>query len=152
MSSHLRSAGPCFTDEWLHRAGVSRDRLPPSPTVEEVEYEGLFVQQMRVITAGYSLSQAQLAARLRKEQIPSWLVWEQVDRRMKQSRRAEIGNVNDKYIVGFGLYVDVLNADKRVAEFLRQAGGHHALVHQVYLRVPAGRGLAGLIKRLKCSS
>jgi hypothetical protein len=107
---------------------------------------------MRVITAGFSVSQAQLAARLRKEQIPSWLVWEQVDRRMKQLPRAEIGNVNDKHIVGFGLYVDVLNADKRVAEFLRQAGGHHALIHQVYLRVPVGRGLSGLIERLKCSS
>jgi hypothetical protein len=152
MSSQLRSAGPCFTDAWLHQAGVSRDRLPPSPTVEDVGYEVLFLQQMRVITAGFSVSQAQLAARLRKEQIPSWLVWEQVDRRMKQLPRAEIGNVNDKHIVGFGLYVDVLNADKRVAEFLRQAGGHHALIHQVYLRVPVGRGLSGLIERLKCSS
>ena len=152
MSSQLRSAGPCLTDAWLHRAGVFRDRLPPSPTVEDMEYEAAFVQQMHVITDGFSGSQVQSAARLRKEQIPSWVVWEQVDRRMKQLPRAEIGNVNDKHIVGFGLFVDVLNVDKRVAECLRQAAGHHAIIAQIYRRVLVGRGLSGLIERLKSSS
>jgi hypothetical protein len=152
MSSQLRSAGPCITDAWLHQIGVSRDRLPPSPTVEDVRYEVGFLQQMRVITDSFSASEAQSAVRLRKDQIPSWVVWEQVDRRMKQLPRAEIGNVNDKHIVGFGLYVDVLNVDKRVAECLRQAAGHHALILQVYRRVPVERGLAGLIARLKSSS
>jgi hypothetical protein len=152
MSSQLRSAGPSLTDAWLRRAGVSRDRLPPSPTVEDMEYEAVFVQQMRVIKDGFSGSQVQSAARLRKEQVPSWVVWEQVDRRMKQLHRAEIGNVNDKHIVGFGLFVDVLNVDKRVAECLRQAAGHDALIQQIYRRVPLGRGLSGLIERLKSSS
>jgi hypothetical protein len=104
---------------------------------------------MRVTAAGFSVFQVPLAAHLRKEQIPSWVVWEQVHRRMKQLPRAEIGNVNDQHIVGFGLYVDVLNVDKRIAELLRQAGGHHALLQQVYRRVPLDRGLAGLIQRLK---
>jgi hypothetical protein len=149
MSSQLRSSGPFFTDAWLHRVGVSRDRLPPSPTIEDVGYEVIFVEQMRVTTADFSVSQAQLAARLRKEQIPSWLVWEQVHRRMKQLPRVEIGNVNDQHIVGFGLYLDVLNVDKRIAELLRQAGGHYALLQQVHQRVPPGRGLAGLIDKLK---
>lgn len=145
----LRSAGPGFMDAMLERDSVSRDRLPPSPTVEDMCYEAVFVAQMGVSARRLLVSRDQLVRLVRKEHLPSWLIWEQVDRRMKQFKRAEIGNVNDKYMLSFGPYVDVLNVDKRIAELLRQAAGESTLLNQIYRRVPTGRGLAGLIDRLK---
>jgi hypothetical protein len=71
-----------------------------------------------------------------------------LDQRIKQFPKAEIGNTNDKHIAGFGLYVDILNVDKRITHLLRQAGPSHELMLQVYKRVPERPGLSGLLDAL----
>lgn len=144
----LVKPGEDFMDAMLRRDGVSRDRLPRAATVEDMGYEAVFVAQMGVNARRLLVSHADLVKAVRREHLPSWVIWEAVDRRMKQMPRAEIGNVNDRYILGFAPYVEVLNVDKRVADLLRQAATGHTLLRAVYDRVPTGRGLAGLIAHL----
>jgi hypothetical protein len=95
------------------------------------------------------ISHDELVRSVRKEQLPSWLIWQEIDRRMKQFPRAEIGNVNDRQILSFSPYIDVLNVDKRVAELLRQAATSHEILNRVYQRIPPGRGFKGLVDHLK---
>ena len=38
------------------------------------------------------------------------VILEAVDRRMKRMEKAEIGNINDKHILNFGPYVDVVQS------------------------------------------
>src|SRR5260370_38414234 len=91
----------------------------------------------------------ELVGDIRKEAMPSWIVWQEIDRRIRNLKRAEIGNLNDKHIPAFGLYVDVLNVDKRIAEILRQAAKNHTLLRQVYDSVPEKRGFSELLGRFR---
>ncbi len=145
----LLKSGGDFIDEMMKRDGVSRDRLPPKPTVEDMCDEAVFVAQMGVHARRLLRPKDELLRLVRKEQIPSWLIWREVDRRLKQLPRAEVGNINDKHILAFGPYVEVVNVDKRIADLLRQAAHDHDLLSRVYERVPKARGLAGLIAHMK---
>ncbi len=120
---------------------------PKNPTWEDVRYEAIFAAQMGVHARRLLRNKNELLRLVRKEQIPAWVIWQEVDGRMKQLATAEIGNVNDKHMLNFGPYVDVMNVDKRIADLLRQASSVDPLLAQVYRRVPTGRGLRGLVER-----
>ncbi|MEK7683914.1 MAG: hypothetical protein AAB466_00675 [Verrucomicrobiota bacterium] len=143
------ATGRGFFDAVLKRYGVERDRLPVNARVQDVGYEAIFAAQMGVHARRLLKNKAELLSLVRKEQVPSWCVWQELDCRIKQFTSAEIGNVNDKHIAAFGLYVDLLNVDKRIAELLRQAGSSPGLLLQVYKRVPRKHGLSGLLDALK---
>ena len=86
---------------------------------------------------------------IRKEQLPFWSIWEELDRGIGAQHRAEIGNINDAHIVEFGPYVDLLNVDKRIADVLRRTAQHNPLLRKVYERVPSERGIKGVLSALK---
>jgi hypothetical protein len=136
-------------DAFLERVGVKRDRLPLNPTEGDFLYEEVFVRQLSVYARCLLRNKDELLRCVRKEQLPSWVVWHELDRKIRQLPNAEIGNGNDKYIAAFGLYVDVLNADKRIAEMLHQASRKNSLLLQVFKRVPKKRGFSGLLDALK---
>jgi len=85
--------------------------------------------------------------RLRRQ--PSWLVWQEIDRRLRQLPRAETGNMHDKYAASFGLYVDILNVDKRIADIIRQAARICPLLKILHERIPRQRGFDGLVLALR---
>lgn len=135
----------------LERDSVKRERLPARATVEDVNYEAVFVAQMQVYARRLGKSRDELLAKVRKEQMPSWSVWHELDSRIKQLPRAEIGNVQDKYIASFGVYVDLIDVDKRIAELLRQASKTNSLCLMVFQRVPKKRGIASLLDAMKAA-
>jgi hypothetical protein len=148
----IKTPGPTgdrFLEQLLDNFGVQLDRLPPNPSNEDVGYEGIFVAQMEIHAEQLLRNKTELLKSIKKEAIPSWMVWQEIDRRVRKLKRAEMGNLNDKHICAFGLYVDALNVDKRMAELLRQAAKDHALLRQVHAKVPAERGLSGLLKSLR---
>jgi|GEM_PF-7075745 len=142
-------SGKYSYDEFLERVGVRRDRLPSNPKQEDFLSEVEFVGQMGLHAKLLLKNKDELLRSVRKEQLPSWVVWDELDRRIRKLPRAEIGNGNDKHIASFGLYVDVLNADKRIAEMLEQASRKSSLLLQVHKRVPKKRGFAGVLEALK---
>lgn len=145
----LIAHGGDFIDGMMKRDGVERSRLPKHPTVEDMGFEVVFVAQMGVHARRLLRGKDELLRLVRKEQVPAWMIWQEVDRRIKSLPHAEIGNVNDKHMLGFSSYVEVMNVDKRIAELLRQAACDHQLLKKVYERVPRGRGLQGLVERLR---
>jgi hypothetical protein len=77
------------------------------------------------------------------------IIWHEVDCRLTQLPRAEVGNINDKHILAFSPYVDAVNVDKRIADMLRQAARHQPLLSMVYDRIPKRRGIPGLVEHLR---
>ena len=151
----IRFPGPTgdrFLEQLLENFGIRLDRLPRNPRNEDVGYEGIFVAQMEIHAEQLLRNKAELLETIRKEEIPSWVVWQEIDRRIKNLKKAEIGNLNDKHIPAFGLYVDVLNVDKRIAEILRQAANDHPLLRRVYATVPKKRGFSGMLDSLRTNN
>jgi len=57
--------------------------------------------------------------------------------------------MHDKYAASFGLYVDILNVDKRIADIIRQAARTYPLFKILHERIPKRRGFDGLVLALR---
>jgi hypothetical protein len=137
-----------FEDVFLKPMGISIERLPENPTVEDCGEELVFVNKLRVRARRLGMCYEVLLSSVRKEQLPSWVVWQGLHTTTKRIPRASVGNVNDHSIASFGPYVDILDCDKRTADCLRQASGHHETIRRVFGKVPKARGFRGLIESI----
>lgn len=144
----LAGGGDVF-ENYLEEAQVDRNRLPTNARIEDVIYENVFVMNMGTHARNLLKNKGEMLKLIRKEALPSWLIWQELDRHIRQLPNAEAGNLGDKDIASFGPYLDVLNTDKRIAEMLKQAGRKDQLLLSVYQRVPERRGLKGLIETLR---
>lgn len=81
--------------------------------------------------------------------IPSWIVWREVDRAMKNFPKAAASNLNDKSIIPFALYVDGLECDKRVRDLVKQATKRHALLGVVAKKLLGRTSYASLMQQLE---
>lgn len=101
--------------DWLLELyDVKRERLPSKPTIGDIGDEAVFIKQLTVHERRLNLPPGSLRQALRKEMLPSWTVWQKLHRAIRRLPKAESGNVNDKMIATFGLYVDYIQLDKRI--------------------------------------
>jgi hypothetical protein len=143
------AAGKLSYDEFLERAGVKRDRMPANPTEEDFICEAAFVMEIEAIARRLLKNKNELLHVVRKEQLPSWVVWNELHRKILRMPKSQIGNGNDKNIAAFGLYVDVLDVDKRIVEMLQQSSRENSLLLEVFKRVPKKRGLIGVLEAIE---
>jgi len=148
-SRPLLQHGGDYFEALLARDGVERNRLPQKARVEDVIFESIFVSSMRIYARRLNRIKEELLELVRKESVPSWLVWQEIDRRLRQLPNAETGNMHDKYAASFGLYVDILNVDKRIADIIRQAARTYPLFKILHERIPKRRGFDGLVLALR---
>jgi hypothetical protein len=133
MAETFRDSMPLFegggdpTDKILRMFDVDPARLPKNARVEDAGYEAVFVKSLTIHAARLKVDYRVLRERLRQEQLPSWIVWRELDRRLGQLPKASASDMNDVTIAAFGLYVDHIEVDKRVAELVRQASGQKLL-------------------------
>lgn len=96
--------------EW----GVTRDRLPDEPTIQDVGDELIFVQHLSLIECRRGLTSGSLRGRIRKEQLPSWRVWSAFNRLLSRKPRVSGSDLGDLAILPFALYAGAVQVDKRV--------------------------------------
>jgi len=101
--------------------GVDRLRLPKNATVADVGEEAVFIKQLSINESQFGLPSGSLRQVIKKEMLPSWVVWQGLSRALLKLPKAESGNLNDKSIVPFGLYVDRIQVDKRIRDAIRRA-------------------------------
>jgi hypothetical protein len=106
---------------------VDPTRLPKDARVEDAGYEAVFVKMLTIHARRLKVDYKMLREKVRQEQLPSWIVWRELDRRLKQLPKASASDSNDTTIAPFGLYVDYIEVDKRIAELVRQASGQEML-------------------------
>jgi hypothetical protein len=113
-SEVLQESSPLYemdgdpVDNLLGLYGVERSRLPARPTHADVGYEAIFVAQHRVFERRLGLPTGTLRQSLRQEQLPSWVVWREVDREVKRLLRAEGSSLTDKMLLPFATELCIL--------------------------------------------
>jgi hypothetical protein len=107
-------------DALLKVYGVDRKKLPRNTTVGDVGEEAVFAKQLSINESRFGLPNGALQRVVKKEMLPSWVIWQGLSRALLKLPKAERGNVNDKSIVPFGLYLDRLQVDKRIRDAIRR--------------------------------
>jgi len=118
----------------LSLQGVDSSRLPKRPRIADVSYEGIFAQHLQQF-GRRSLKDRNEVFRITQNKIPSWMIWREADQAMKAKGKASGSNLNDKYILPFGLYVDALDVDKRVNHLVRTLKGRSSLFQNLHDRL-----------------
>ena len=118
---------------------VERDRIPSKATVGDVGEEAVFIKQLSINEQRLGLPIESLRQFIRKEMLPSWQVGSDIDRAIKRLPKAESGNLNDKFVVPFGLYVDALQVDKRVRHCVDELARNSELISIIKERLLRGR-------------
>lgn len=131
-------------DALLKVYGVDRRRLPTKATVADVGDEAVFVKQLSINESQLGLPIGTLQQVIKKEMLPSWVVWQGLSRALLKLPKAESGNLNDKSIVPFGLYVDAFQTDKRIRDAIRRAGQASSLFNVLQRKVFKASDYEGL--------
>jgi len=136
--------------------GVRVDRLPVNPTLGDAGSEAIFVANLKLHAERMKVSFEELFASIRKEQLPSWVIWDGLRKKMSNAQRTSGSNLTDRFLACFGPYVDILQVDRRNKDFLRQlatsgSGSERRLFEEVFRKVPEGNGLAGLVEAIEGS-
>ena len=152
LGKELYGSGKLCIDELLNQCGVDRKRLPAKMTVDDIEDEVVFISELSGHERRLGLPSGSLRHAVRKEMLPSWLVWRDMDRAIHGLPKAETGNVNDKMILGFGLYVDHIQLDKRIRHYVTQLSPKSELFSLINSRLLAGGDHASLVRELEIIS
>jgi hypothetical protein len=127
---------------------VERSRIPRRATVGDIGEEAVFIKQLSIHERRRDLPANSLRQIIRKEMLPSWLVWRDMDRAIKELRKAESGNLNDKLIVPFGLYIDGIQVDKRMRHYVDQNARKSELLAIIKDRLIRGSSYVDLARDL----
>jgi hypothetical protein len=122
-------------DALLDVYGVDRTRLPKNASVADVGEEAVFIKQLAIHESHFGLPIGTLQRVITKEMLPSWLVWRDIGRALLKLPKAEPGNVIDKSILPFGLYVDGLQVDKRIRDAIRRAAPSSKLLDTIQTKL-----------------
>ena len=117
--------------------------------MEDMGRESHFRKLLELHESWLALPPGSLYPVVTQDMVPSWIVWREVDRAMKNSSKAAASNLNDMSIISFALYVDALECDKRVREFVRQAAGRHPLIAVMEKRLVKWKNYADLTQQLE---
>ncbi len=135
-------------DPWLRIHDVDRNRIPKNATVRDVGEEAVFIKQLSINERRLNLPAGSLRQIIRKEMLPSWQIGAAIDRAIKGLPKAEAGNLNDKFVLPFGLYVDALQVDKRVRHCVDELARSCELMAVIKARLLRGRTYAELTSEL----
>lgn len=147
-SEPLLGADGDVIERLLAHSGVERERLPAEATIHDVGYEATFIGHLRVHERRLRLPRGALKQFVRQDQVPSWIVWREVDRAMRRLQKAEGSSLADKWMVPFALYVDRFEVDKRVFHCVRDAARSNPLLRRVQDRLFRRRSMEELAQTL----
>lgn len=106
-------------EKFIEHTGVSLDQINPKTTVSDLGYLAIFNSKMKMTLNELGWVKRKLPNTLESD-LPSWIIWRELDKLMKNENRAQGSNLIDKYVAAFSLYCDALVIDKRVHDYFRQ--------------------------------
>ena len=107
--------------------GMSREDVTLDMTIGEVSDLWHFRQHLKLLQRRNMQGQPFGPKDVLPEQLPSWTFRHQLSRAQNMANRVEGSNLIDVRLAGLALYADVVEVDKRTAEYLRQLKRRHSI-------------------------
>jgi hypothetical protein len=111
--------GVSLLEKFINIYGVKLHQITSKTTVGDLGYIAIYNAKSKQIAEILNLSAHEIES-LPQENIPSWIIWREIDKMMKNEPRAHGSNVIDKHVSILALYVDIFITDKRVSNYFRQ--------------------------------
>jgi len=112
-------SSPSLLEAFVLNSGVRMDQITSKTTVGDLGYLAIYNSKLSHILESLKIP-LERARELSPEKHTTWVIWECLDKIMKNENMAHGSNMVDKHMSILALYVDVFTVDKRVKEYFRQ--------------------------------
>lgn len=129
--------------------GIDKSRLPKKPTIGDAAYEGVFVGQMGIVADSMKIPRDLVLAAASQWSMPSWKIWRFLDEHVRQDSRARGSNLTDKQLSCWGIYLDGIEVDKRMREYIRQGTANNSIIDALSQRLIRGGTYRKLLQELE---
>ncbi|WP_028795333.1 hypothetical protein [Thalassobaculum salexigens] len=119
----------------LYAQGVTLEDINPTSKVRDLVNLGMFRSQLRVVAEDTGFSYPALAARVRIDQIPTWVIRNALRQYRHDQPRRMGSEYNDSILACLGAYADVTIVDKRTLENLRRASRRVSVLSKLLRRI-----------------
>ena len=113
------SDGLSLLEKIVKNSGVELSQINSKTTIGDLGYLAIYNSKMKLIAKSLGCDIGAFSG-LSQDSIPSWVIWREIDKMMKNETKANGSNMVDKHIAILACYVDILIIDKRVREYFRQ--------------------------------
>lgn len=109
---------------FLNSSGIDENEVDENWTINEFGEYAIFREKLNVVARSFDFN-IKDALKIPRESIPSWFLWSELDKRIKNEKYATGSSMLDKYFAAFALYTDILIVDKRIKEYINQIAKKH---------------------------
>ena len=105
--------------KFVNSSGLDPDEIDSNWTIGELGNYASFKRKIKIIARTFNFD-IKKALNIPPNQIPSWFIWVELDKKIKEEKYATGSNIIDKYLASLAFYADILVVDKRLKEYLKQ--------------------------------
>lgn len=120
MAKFMNSPSPSFEELFLKSQNITNKEFENLKNMEEYELLVIFKERIKGITKSFSILDKKKALVIEEKSSPTWLLWKELYKCRIKAERVSGSDLNDAFLSGLCMYVDLTIVDKRTHEYLSQ--------------------------------
>lgn len=105
---------------FLEPNNITNEEFEKLKNWEEFKYLSIFKKRMITISENFPDTKRKSTLKLEEGNCPTWLLWKELYKIRVKAERVSGSDINDAFLAGLILYVDLTIVDKRTYEYLLQ--------------------------------
>lgn len=120
MAKFINSPSPSFEELFLKKQNITNKEFENLKNMEEYDLLIIFKGRIKSISKNFSIENKKKVLEIEEKSCPTWLLWKELYKCRIKAERVSGSDINDAFLSGLCMYVDLTIVDKRTYEYLSQ--------------------------------
>lgn len=120
MAKSINLPSPSFEELFLKKQNITNKEFENLKNMEEYDLLIIFKGRIKSISKNFSIENKKKVLEIEEKSCPTWLLWKELYKCRIKAERVSGSDINDAFLSGLCIYVDLTIVDKRTYEYLSQ--------------------------------
>lgn len=120
MEKFINSPSTSFEELFLKSQNITNKEFENLKNMEEYNLLIIFKKRIKGISKCFSIVNEKKILEIEEKSCPTWLLWKELYKCWIKAERVSGSDINDAFLSGLCMYVDLTIVDKRTYEYLSQ--------------------------------
>lgn len=120
MERVMNSTSPSLEELFLKSQNITNKEFKNLKNIEEYDLLVIFKERIKGISKCFSIINEKKILEIEEKSCPTWLLWKELYKCRIKAERVSGSDINDAFLSGLCIYVDLTIVDKRTYEYLSQ--------------------------------
>lgn len=120
MAKFMNSPSPSFEELFLKSQNITNKEFENLKNMEEYDLLVIFKGRIKGISKKFSFVNKKKVLEIEEKNCPTWLLWKELYKCRIKAERVSGSDINDAFLSGLCMYVDLTIVDRRTHEYLSQ--------------------------------